>query len=64
VDYIKNYWSSLERFTDGYYTNEVADEQQPHIDENFRGNIGRLRQIKRQYDPQNMFRLNSNILPA
>ena len=64
VDYVKSYWSSLERFTDGYYTNEVADEHQPRIDENYRGNIGRLRQLKRQYDPQNMFRLNANILPA
>ncbi len=64
VDYIKNYWSSLLPFTDGYYVNEVADEHQPKIDENYRGNIGRLRQLKRQYDPQNMFRLNSNILPA
>jgi FAD/FMN-containing dehydrogenase len=64
VDYIKNYWSSLERLTDGYYTNEVADEHQPQIDENYRGNIGRLRQLKRQYDPQNLFRLNANILPA
>lgn len=64
VDYVKDYWSRLERFTDGYYTNEVADEHQPQIDENYRGNIARLRQLKRQYDPQNLFRLNANILPA
>ncbi|HET8692853.1 MAG TPA: FAD-binding oxidoreductase [Steroidobacteraceae bacterium] len=64
VDYVKDYWSKLLPFTDGYYTNEVADEHQPKIDENYRGNIGRLRQLKRQYDPQNLFRLNANILPA
>jgi FAD/FMN-containing dehydrogenase len=64
VDYVKDYWSKLLPFTDGYYTNEVADEHQPRIDENYRGNIGRLRQLKRQYDPQNLFRLNANILPA
>ncbi len=64
VDYVKEYWSSLLPFTDGYYTNEVADENQPRINENYRGNIGRLRQLKRQYDPQNLFRLNANILPA
>lgn len=64
VDYVKEYWSKLVPFTDGYYTNEVTDELQPKVDENYRGNIGRLRQIKRQYDPQNLFRLNVNILPA
>jgi hypothetical protein len=64
VDYVKNYWSTLLPFTDGYYTNEVADEHQPKIDENYRGNIGRLRQLKRQYDPKNLFRLNANIQPA
>ena len=64
MDYVKDYWSKLLPFTDGYYTNEVADEHQPKIDENYRGNIGRLRQLKRQYDPQNLFRLNANILPA
>jgi hypothetical protein len=56
--------SSLLPFTDGYYTNEVADEHQPRIKENYRGNIDRLRQLKRQYDPHNMFRLNANILSA
>jgi hypothetical protein len=64
VDYVKDYWSSLQPFTDGYYTNEVADEHQPHLDENYRGNIGRLRKLKRQYDPMNLFRLNANIQPA
>ena len=64
TDYVKDYWSKLLPFTDGYYTNEVADEHQPKIDENYRGNIGRLRRLKRQYDPQNLFRLNANILPA
>ena len=64
VDYVKEYWSSLLPFTDGYYTNEVADETQPRLDENYRGNIGRLRQLKRNYDPTNLFRLNANILPA
>jgi FAD/FMN-containing dehydrogenase len=64
TDYIKKYWASLSPFTDGYYVNEVADDKQPLIDENYRGNIGRLRQLKRRYDPMNLFRLNANILPA
>jgi len=64
ADYIKKYWASLLPFTDGYYVNEVADDKPALLDENYRGNIGRLRQLKRQYDPMNLFRLNANIQPA
>jgi Berberine and berberine like len=30
----------------------------------FGRNLGRLRQIKKTYDPGNFFRLNNNVLPS
>jgi FAD binding domain/Berberine and berberine like len=64
MDYLRGYWPALERFTDGYYTNETADEAQPVVDDNYQGNLGRLREIKKKYDPMNLFRLNANVKPA
>jgi FAD/FMN-containing dehydrogenase len=34
------------------------------VQETYRDNYTRLQQIKKQYDPMNLFRLNGNILPA
>lgn len=64
VKYVKDYWATLEPFTDGYYTNEVANEGQAVLDENYQGNLARLRVVKKQYDPTNLFRLNANVRPA
>jgi FAD/FMN-containing dehydrogenase len=64
VTYVKDYWSKLQPFTDGYYTNEVANEAQHFVDENYQGNIGRLVQLKNRYDPTNLFRLNANVKPT
>jgi FAD/FMN-containing dehydrogenase len=64
VDYIRGAWSKLEPFTRGYYTNEVADEAQSVVDENYQGNLARMREVKRKYDPANLFRLNANVQPA
>jgi FAD/FMN-containing dehydrogenase len=64
VDYLKGLWGSLESHTRGYYMNEVADEAQAVVDENYQGNIGRMRAVKKQYDPMNLFRLNANVQPA
>ena len=60
----REYWTKLESFTDGYYTNETADEGQRRIDDNYQGNLPRLRTVKKQYDPMNLFRLNANVVPA
>jgi FAD/FMN-containing dehydrogenase len=64
VGYVKGFWNTLERYTDGYYTNEVADEGQKVIDENYQGNLPRLQQVKNRYDPKNLFRLNANVKPT
>jgi hypothetical protein len=64
VDYLRGAWSKLEPFTRGYYTNEVADEGQAVVDENYQGNLARMREVKKKYDPMNLFRLNANVQPA
>ena len=64
VDYLRGSWAKLEPFTRGYYTNEVADEAQAVVDENYQGNLARMREVKRKYDPKNLFRLNANVVPA
>ena len=63
-DYVRAYWKTLEPFTDGWYTNDAADEDQQEFHANYQGNFPRLRQVKTQYDPGNLFRLNANIAPS
>jgi hypothetical protein len=64
VNYIKEYWKTFEPFTDGWYTNEVADQSEQVVDGNYQGNYARLLQVKNTYDPTNLFRLNANIQPT
>lgn len=63
VNYIKNWWRSLEPATDGYYTVDTADESREIRHGNYQGNFSRLLDVKKKYDPTNLFRLNANINP-
>jgi FAD/FMN-containing dehydrogenase len=64
VAYGRDYWARLEKYTNGYYTNEVANEPQRQVDENYQGNIERLTALKNKYDPTNLFRLTANVKPT
>jgi FAD/FMN-containing dehydrogenase len=64
VAYIRQLWKNFEPFTDGWYTNEVFDESTSKVNKNYQGNFERLVQVKNQYDPANLFRLNANVRPT
>jgi hypothetical protein len=64
VRYIKEYWKDFESFTDGWYTNEVADHADKTVNKNYQGNFQRLQEVKNRYDPTNLFRLNANVKPT
>lgn len=47
------------------YYNYLRGDQQPQIAAAFtEGAFLRLREVKRRYDPENIFRLNLNLEPA
>src|SRR3954454_22229111 len=47
----------------GGYVNFMAGDDQGRIRDNYKGNYDRLVDVKRAYDPGNLFRLNQNIKP-
>ncbi len=45
------------------YTNFASADDAPRVAENYGANYERLREVKRRYDPGNLFHLNQNIRP-
>ncbi|MGH8194122.1 MAG: BBE domain-containing protein, partial [Woeseiaceae bacterium] len=64
VAWLKRYWATLEPHTHGFYTNDVFAKSEQQVRRNYEGNYERLLQLKNQYDPTNLFRLNTNVQPG
>jgi len=59
---LREWYYALDPYTGGYYDNIDFDGDEAAG--NYGPNYARLRGIKGQYDPGNLFRLNSNVRPA
>lgn len=62
--WIERTWATLPPVPRAVYVNELGDEGTERVRAAYGPNDDRLRQLKRRYDPQNLFRLNQNIPPA
>ncbi|MDM0028997.1 FAD-binding oxidoreductase [Variovorax saccharolyticus] len=64
TDWTKRYWEALHPHSaGGAYVNMMMDEGEERIRASYRGNYARLVEVKRRYDPDNLFRVNQNIRP-
>lgn len=50
--------------TGGGYVNFLTEDEDNRVDSAYAQNYARLQQIKQQFDPENLFRVNQNIAPA
>ncbi len=63
--WVVDYWEAMHPYSmGGSYINFIQDEGQERVKTSYRENYERLADIKRHYDPTNLFHLNQNIQAA
>lgn len=64
IGWVRRYYeATAPQSEEGGYINFMSEDDQGRIKANYRGNYERLVQVKRAYDPGNLFHLNQNIRP-
>jgi FAD/FMN-containing dehydrogenase len=64
IEWVRDYYQALAPYSEaGGYINFMQDDDYDKIQDNYRQNYDRLVQVKRTYDPGNLFHLNQNITP-
>jgi FAD/FMN-containing dehydrogenase len=64
IEWLRDYHQALAPYSEaGGYINFMQDDDYGRIRDNYRQNYDRLVEIKRTFDPGNLFHLNQNITP-
>jgi FAD/FMN-containing dehydrogenase len=65
IDWARKTYEALKPFmASGGYVNYLGDDEaEDRVASAYGVNYQRLREVKRQFDPENLFRMNQNILP-
>jgi len=65
TSWCKGYYDALHPYAaGGAYVNFMMDEGEDRVKASYRDNYKRLADIKKKYDPNNVFRVNQNIKPS
>lgn len=64
IETLRAAWNGIEPVTSSLYVNALTHDERARVAGNYGSNYPRLQQIKRKYDPANLFRLNANVVPA
>lgn len=66
IEWTRDAWRDIRRFsTGGTYINFMTEEEgEERILAAYGKNYGRLVEVKTKWDPENMFRMNKNIIPG
>jgi hypothetical protein len=62
----RSYWRAIHSFNlEGAYVNFMMDDEDDNrVMASYDSNYQRLAEVKKKYDPENLFRVNQNIAPA
>jgi FAD/FMN-containing dehydrogenase len=64
TSWVRRYYEATAPLSEaGGYVNFMAGDDQARIRDNYKGNYDRLVEVKRTYDPDNLFHVNQNIAP-
>jgi FAD/FMN-containing dehydrogenase len=64
IAWVREYYEAIAPHSEqGAYVNFLAGDDQARIRESYGANYDRLVEVKRAYDPDNVFHLNQNIVP-
>jgi FAD/FMN-containing dehydrogenase len=64
IAWVRDYYEATAPHSEpGGYVNFMADDDQARVQDNYGGNYGRLVEVKKTFDPDNLFHLNQNIDP-